>query len=180
MKSSYLNKIEYSDLFKLLCFYYKPTNIIEIGILEGYSLEQFINNTENCIIKAYDIFDEFNGNGAKYEIIQKFSDYENVTIDYGDFYKLHKNIDDNSQDIIHIDIANNGDVYEYAIQNYIKKLKKNGILLLEGGSKERDNIEWMIKYNKQKINSIISKYKNNYEIITIGTIPSITIIKNFL
>ena len=95
-------------------------------------------------------------------------------------YKLHKNIDDNSQDIIHIDIANNGDVYEYAIQNYIKKLKKNGILLLEGGSKERDNIEWMIKYNKQKINSIISKYKNNYEIITIGTIPSITIIKNFL
>ena len=81
MKSSYINKIDYGDLFKLLCFFNRPKNIIEIGILEGYSLEQFINNTEDCIIKAYDIFDEFNGNGAKYEIIQKFSDYENVTIE---------------------------------------------------------------------------------------------------
>ena len=61
-----------------------------------------------------------------------------------------------------------------------KKLKKNGILLLEGGSKERDNVEWMTKYNKPKINNIINKYKNKYEIITIGTIPSITIIKSFL
>ena len=38
MKSSYLNKIDYSDLFKLLFFFIKPKNIIEIGILEGYSL----------------------------------------------------------------------------------------------------------------------------------------------
>jgi len=178
MKSSYLNKIDYSDLFKLLCFFTKPKNIIEIGILEGYSLEQFINNTEDCIIKAYDIFDEFDGNGSSYKIIEKFKEYKNVEINYGDFYKLHKNIDNNSQDIIHIDIANNGDVYEDAIKNYMNKLKKNGILLLEGGSKERDNVEWMIKYNKPKINSIINKYKNKYEIITIGTIPSITIIKN--
>lgn len=180
MKSSYLNKIEYSDLFKLLCFYYKPTNIIEIGILEGYSLQQFINNTKNCIIKAYDIFDDFNGNGAKYEIIEKFKEHKNVSIDYGDFYELYKNIDNNSQDIIHIDIANNGDVYEFAIDNYMNKLKKNGILLLEGGSKERDNVEWMIKYNKPQINNIINKYKNKYDILTIGNIPSITIIKNFL
>ena len=63
-------------------------------------------------------------NGAKYEIIEKFSDYENVSINYGDFYKLYKNIDNNFQDIIHIDIANNGDVYEYAIKNYMNKLKK--------------------------------------------------------
>ena len=62
----------------------------------------------------------------------------------------------------------------------MNKLKKNGILLLEGGSKERDNIEWMIKYKKPKINNIINKYKNKYEIITIGTVPSITIIKNFI
>ena len=56
--------------------FHKPTNIIEIGILAGYSLEQFVNNTEEYIIKTYDIFDDFNGNGDKYEIIEKFKEYK--------------------------------------------------------------------------------------------------------
>ena len=38
-------------------------------------------------------------------------DSKNIKIEYGDFYKLHKNI--NNFDLIHIDIANNGDVIEY-------------------------------------------------------------------
>ena len=32
-------------------------------------------------------------------------------------------------------------------QNYIDKLKDDGIILMEGGSLERDNIEWRFKYN---------------------------------
>ena len=97
------------------------------------------------------IFDEFNGNSANKELlVQRFSQHKNVNIDYGDFYKIHNNISDNSIDIIHIDIANNGETYEYAINNYISKLSENGILILEGGSEDRDNIEWMNKYDKPK------------------------------
>lgn len=49
---------------------------------------------------------------------------------------------------------------------------------MEGGSKEKDNIEWMIKYNKPKIQPVLEKLSKMYNILTIGKIPSITIIKN--
>ena len=69
-------------------------------------------------------------------------------------------------------------MFEYAIQNYLPKLSENGILLLEGGSIERDNVEWMNKYNKPLINPVIQKYINdNFNIQVIGAFPSVTIIR---
>lgn len=59
---------------------------------------------------------------------------DNVIINYGDFYEVHKDISD--VDIIHIDIANNGDVFEYAIKNYLPKLSENGIMIMEGVAKK--------------------------------------------
>ena len=62
-------------------------------------------------------------------------------------------------------------------ENYIKKLSDNGIMILEGGSIERDNVEWMLKYNKPKINPVVKKYSYKYSIKLIKKFPSITIIK---
>jgi hypothetical protein len=61
-------------------------------------------------------------------------------------------------------------------QNYTNKLKDNGIIIMEGGSYDRDNIEWMIKYNKPKIKPVLDRYKDTFNINTFGIIPSITII----
>ncbi len=180
MNSSYKNKdIEYGALLESVALSMRPKIIIEIGILDGYSLHHFINATNpiNTKIAAYDIFDKFNGNHAQEDELKHiFKDHSNVEIQYGDFYELNKNIMDNSIDIIHIDIANNGDIYEYAIQNYLPKLSFNGILILEGGSEQRDNVEWMIKYNKPKIQPILEKYYQQYNIKTFGHLPSITLI----
>ena len=179
MKSSYLQKLDYSDVIKTICFMVNPKKIIEIGILDGYSLDTFVKNTKSdCKIEAYDIFEEFNGNSAKRDIIKKFSEHDNILIDYGNFYEKYKNIENDSIDILHIDIANNGNVYKFTIENYMSKLSKNGILILEGGSNERDDVEWMIKYKKVKINPYLESIKNKYNFITIGKLPSITIIKN--
>ena len=54
-----------------------------------------------------------------------FSPYPNVSVKYGDFYKNYQTMDDGSQDIIHIDIANNGDVYEFAFEHYLPKVSEN-------------------------------------------------------
>ena len=102
-----------------------------------------------------------------------------MSIKNGDFYNVHNTIDDNSLDVLHIDIANNGDVIQFTFDNYIQKLKHDGVLIIEGGSIERDNVEWMLKYNKPQINSVLQQYKTKYKIITIGDIPSITLIKRF-
>jgi predicted O-methyltransferase YrrM len=179
MRTSY-SKVDltYGDLLDSITFIINPKKIVEIGILDGYSLKYFVSNSDkNTIIKSYDLFEDFNGNHAYKDIIEKFKDHSNVSIHYGDFYKINKSIENNI-DIIHIDIANNGDVFEYAIQNYLPKLSPNGILILEGGSYERDNIEWMNKYGKPKIQPILDKYKDSMQIKTVGVLPSITFIQN--
>ena len=180
MNSSYKNNdIDYGDLIEAITYSIKPKTIIEIGILDGYSLTRFIDatNKDTTKIVAYDIFDKFNGNPAKeYELKDRFKNNHNIEIKYGDFYELHNNIENNSIDIIHIDIANNGDIYEFAIQNYLHKLTKSGIMILEGGSKERDEVVWMNKYNKPKIQPIIEKYSKIYTIKNIGNNPSLTLI----
>ena len=179
MNSSYNNKINFGDIISSITFLKNPKKIVECGILEGYSLDKFIwNSNLDTQIDAYDIFDKFDENHAiKDKIIKQFNKYDNVNINYGDFYDVYQKYDDKSIDILHIDIANNGDVYEFMFQNYVDKLKDDGIILMEGGSFQRDNIEWMIKYNKPQINPILNKYSDKFYIKTIGEIPSITIIK---
>ena len=157
MNSSYNNKVDFGDIISTITFMNNPQKIVECGILEGYSLSKFIeSSSSNTSIDAYDIFDKFNGNHAiKDKITEQFSPYKNVTIDYGDFYNVLKTYPDKSIDILHIDIANNGDVYEFVFENYVNKVKDDGIILMEGGSEERDNVDWMIKYNKPKITPVL-------------------------
>ena len=172
MHSSYTNRIDFGTLIEGITIARNPSHIVEIGILEGFSLDCFRRGSgSDTVIQAYDIFEEFNGNHAdKSRLQEKFSEHPNVSVEYGDFYKLHKGLKD--VDIIHIDIANNGDVFEYAIQHYLPKLSENGVMILEGGSKERDHIEWMVKYNKPKIQPIIKKYG----LKVLGVMPSITLV----
>ena len=178
MRSSYINKdLSYGNLLETIAFTKNPNNILEVGILDGYSITKFLNGCKNTKIDAFDLFNEFNGNCSnKNYLINKFKDYDNVTINYGDFYNLCIT---EKYDIIHIDIANNGNIYEFAIKNYISKLNKNGILILEGGSEDRDNINWMNKLKKPKIQPIIEKFSKDYNIKTLGSIPSITLISQF-
>ena len=67
------------------------------------------------------------------------------------------------------------DGLNYAMKKVrLPKLSKKGIMIMEGGSKERDNIDWMKKYNKSTMQPIVKKY--NLKVY--GTFPSITIIKS--
>ncbi len=176
MNSSYKNTpLDYSDIFKTICFLNKPNEIVEIGVLEGFSLQTIVDSCPNANIRAFDIFENFNGNCAKRDIIDKFQKYKNVCISYGNFYELE--FPEKSIDLLHVDIANDGRVYEFVFQNYIKYMKPNGIIVLEGGSFERDNVYWMTKYNKEKIQPVLDKYQKQYNIFVLKKFPALTIIK---
>jgi len=175
IKSSY-KEYHYNKIFQSLCFAINPTKIVEFGILEGYSLDCFVNYTQDCQIDANDLFDDFPYNAADYDfVVDKYKDCSNVKIYKRDFYKSVDVYEDNSIDILHIDIANNGDTFEFAIQNYLPKVR--GVMIMEGGSHERDNIEWMQKYNKTKIAPILKKYDNDVRITVLEDFPSITLIR---
>ena len=179
MYSSYKNKVDFGDIITTVTFLQQPKKIVEFGILHGFSLMAFVNSSSpEVVIDAYDIFDQFNGNSSKRdELGETFDKFKNVHIQTGDFYEVYKSIPNNSIDILHVDIANNGDVYEFTFENYINKMSEGGVILLEGGSHDRDNVEWMTKYNKQKIQPILEKYKSTLNVRVIGTMPSVTIVK---
>ena len=91
MKSSYLSSINnFAPLLESITFIQEPCNIVEIGILDGFSLNCFINSTtEQCTITAYDIFEQFEGNHADYNYLnEKYKDNSRVNIKYGDFYNV--------------------------------------------------------------------------------------------
>ena len=83
---------------------------------------------------------------------------------------------DDSIGILHVDIANNGDVYEYAFEKYLPKVAKGGVCLLEGGSEARDLVNWMVEYQKPKMAPVLQKYKNQYNILVLDDFPSLTIV----
>jgi glucosamine-phosphate N-acetyltransferase len=178
MRSSYLNKdLEYGAILENICFLKNPKVIYEFGILDGYSIDKFAKAAPNALIYAFDIFDEFNGNKPTGEIYKRFDENKKIQIAYGDFYKKWDGMEDEI-DIIHIDIANTADTYKFALEKYLPKLSQNGVLILEGGSKQRDEIEWMNKYNKPKINPYLLQLKRlDLNIKIIGEFPSLTIIK---
>ena len=180
--SSYLNTITYLDLLQVVTQLQSAQVIVEFGILNGHSLDTFIRYSEKTTkIYAYDIFDEFNGNHAMGTITKRYASQPNVSIQFGDFYEMHTTLNRQKTpiDILHIDIANTGDVYMFCIDYYLDLISKNGIIVLEGGSIERDNVEWMIKYNKPKIKTVLDTLRKRSDLIvtTVGDIPSMTIIK---
>lgn len=183
LKSSYNNSnLSYSHMFQTLVASVNPKRVVEFGILKGYSLQCFADFcADECKIDAYDIFEKFNGNGAnKNEICNMFSKSNNINIGELDFYIGWKNYMDKSIDILHIDIANNGDVYRFVIDKYLQKISDNGVIILEGGSEERDNVEWMTKYNKPSINDYLTELSVNRKDLIVSTInvyPSMTIIR---
>ena len=175
-RSSYRDE-KFSKVLRTICILKNPKKVVEFGILDGYSLDCFIESTEpDCQIIAYDLFEDFPYNSAIFDEMIKKYDNSRVSLNRGNLFGSHNIFDDSSIDIIHIDIANDGDFYEYCIKNLMKKLSDSGVMILEGGSEERDNIEWMVKYNKPKIREVLYRYDNQYKIRVFNEFPSLTII----
>ncbi len=174
IKSSY-KKYGYDKVFKSLCFCLNPKLIVEFGILQGYSLDCFVKYSD-ASIEANDLFDDFPYNAADRTFIEnKYKGVSNLKIHKKNFYESVNDYVDNSIDILHIDIANTGDTYDFAIKNYLPKVK--GIMVLEGGSEERDNVEWMLKYDRPKIQPVLKKYSSSVIITVLEDYPSLTFIK---
>jgi predicted O-methyltransferase YrrM len=180
--SSYKTKdLTFQDVLQTIVATVNPKKIVEYGILDGFSLNTFITHAApDCQLYAYDIFEKFVGNGARKEILNaRFSQHENVAIEEGDFYDSPTLLEDGTVDILHIDIANNGDVYEFAVTNLVQKLSDHGVMILEGGTPARDEVEWMSKYNKRPINPYLQSLKDSDSVTVsiIGHFPGLTIVK---
>lgn len=198
-QSSYINSVNTLEMIRSITWNQLNCqdgvkNIAEFGILHGHSLDAIIESAQNSeqktCISAYDLFEcktndcfhrTIHETKEKYRdllsVSQNVSEKVSLIIEQQSLYDSALFLDDNSLDMLHVDIGNCGDTYEYVLLHMLDKLKPNGLIIMEGGSVERDNVPWMKTFNKVPIRTILEKHANNISYQTFGSLPSITCIR---
>lgn len=184
MDSSYaLNN--YGQVFMAIVDAFKPHMVVELGCLHGYSTKHIAEGMKRNGIGSMDVFDLFEDypfkHGTQTEV-QKMLDenkYSFVRLHKQDAFEVYKQYANASVSLVHVDLSNTGDTVKKIMEQWHDKLVHGGIILFEGGSGDRDQIEWMRKYNKPSIkteletNAII---RDNYIFATYFKYPSLTML----
>jgi hypothetical protein len=135
----------------------RPVKIVEFGVLHGYStvsMAMALHELGRGYIEAYDLWDEYEFNhGNKEEVKKTIEEYglsRHVLLLEGDaFYTEIR-----SADLIFVDLSNDGDKIEKIYNLYHLKAP----IAFEGGTKERDEVDWMKKYNRCPIQESLVPY----------------------
>lgn len=165
--SSYLEN-NYGEVFKAIVDSFKPANCVELGVLNGYSafwIATALKKNGRGVLNIYDLFEDYEFNHSKMDdIVHFFSHCPMVNVHRKNAYEVHEGYPDRSVDLLHVDLSNTGDTVKLIMELWNEKMVYGGIILFEGGTEERDNIPWMIKYSKPAIkpeienNPIITKH----------------------
>lgn len=136
------------------------TKIIDFGLLNGHSTIclAMAAKITGGIVYGYDIFEDYEYNNSSRDIVlsnlKRYNVDDYVVLKRMDFNDWVKEPED--FDVLHVDISNDGDIIS-SLHRATGHL--NSIVLFEGGSEERDQQDWMKKYNKKPICDIKDKYK---------------------
>lgn len=180
LDSSY-NANKYHLLFYAIVRLLKPDICLEFGILSGFSLLSMglgVKVNGNGKVFGVDLFEDYPykhdsfSNVCKNIRQMKLQDICFIyQTDAEDF--ISNRI---KSDVLHVDLSNNGDTFN-KYYNYFKETK-NLCMIFEGGSHERDNIEWMVKYEYPPIAPNVKKsiYSSADDFFLINAFPSVTIV----
>jgi len=185
-------KNNYGSVFRSLILVHQPKLVVELGTLDGYSAFhiahalRFNNNKWEAItgkLYSYDLWDDYQYKHGNFNevnnMIKKQGLDEYIELRKGNAYEVYKDFEDNSIDFLHIDISNNGKTLVDMLPLWRDKLKSNGIVAFEGGSVERDNVEWMKKYKNPSISEELLNNKMIYEdwmYQVLNPFPSLTLL----
>lgn len=164
MKSSYA-KNNYAEVLQAIVYAWRPQSfaVVELGVLDGYStlaIAQGLRENHQRlgipgILEAYDLFDDYEfTHGAKDEVQKLLTDFgldKYVTLYKADAFHVHERYNDNSVCFLHVDLDNTGEKVRKILELWNPKMVVGGIILIEGGTEERDRENWMLKYNKAPI-----------------------------
>jgi hypothetical protein len=165
IQSSYaqndLGRVLYDEVMKR-----RPKRVVEYGALYGYSaaaIAQALRDLgEGGRLVSYDLWEDYphrHGTigGAAYNLsclgLSEFVDFERGALGQHDLSGF---------DLMHLDVSNDGDKLRLARALFA------GPILFEGGSAERDGVDWMQTYGRAPIAGSIS-----YEVLD-SRFPSIS------
>jgi hypothetical protein len=183
LRSSYATR-GYGSLFYALIRVLKPLCAIEIGLFEGFSLLSAgaaLRDNGAGRISGYDLFDRYPYRHADRDQLARRiaqSDLESwVTIEDSDAADVAARW--TAVDYLHVDVSNTGDTFRQVFSQWSGKVRQ--VILLEGGSGERDNVAWMRQYGKSAIAPAIADLRREYpgwSFSVLEPFPSLTIACN--
>ena len=171
----------YGYFFYALTRVLKPARCVEIGVLQGFSLltvAAALRDNGNGMIHGFDLFEDYPYRHEKYANVLEWIETSGLrtwaTVSQEDAFQVHKQFD--TTDYLHVDISNDGNTYRRVFEQWAGKVKK--VILLEGGSADRDRVEWMIKYKKPSIVKALNEIRSAYpswDIVVFDPYPSLTV-----
>lgn len=180
LHSSYANR-GYGSLLYALTRVLKPRQCVEIGIFQGFSLlnaAAALRDNGAGSITGYDLFDDYPFRHAhRPQVSQQILDSGLAawtTLDQADVTAVHEQWD--AVDYLHVDVSNHGDTYRQVFEQWAHKVSQ--VILLEGGSRERDNVDWMLEYRKPAIGPALDDLRRAYpewSISVLEPFPSLTV-----
>ena len=81
-----------------------------------------------------------------------------VSFKEGDAFQSASDYKDGAIDLLHIDVSNTGDTLKQLLELWAPKMSRtpNTIIIVEGGSKERDEVAWRVEHQQSPIESLLS------------------------
>lgn len=162
--SSY-NNHGYGYLFYALTRVLKPEVCVEIGVLQGFSLLHIasaLRDNGNGTIHGFDLFEDYPYRHDDYAIVSErigscgLSDW--ASVNRADGFQVHEKF--KMVDFLHVDISNNGDTFRQMFAQWATQVRQ--VILLEGGSAVRDQVQWMIEYEKPPISLALEEIRVQY------------------
>ena len=183
LQSSYAAR-GYDSLLYALVRVLKPLQAVEIGIFQGFSLLSVaaaLRANGAGRITGYDLFEAYPYRHANRDQVSRqvaaLGLEPWVTVDAGDAHEIHERW--NAVDYLHVDVSNTGDTYRRILTHWSTKVRQ--VIVLEGGSSERDHVRWMLDYHQPPIVPAVHELRRAYpewSFTVLQPFPSMTIACN--
>ena len=170
---------KYTQLLSFAVLTKNPKSIVQIGVFSGDTLKVFRRFTgSDSNVTAFDEFSQYPDHVYE-NICNQFASDTRFNIRQGNLSNVHSKFSTSSIDFLHVDCGNDGATLKIILDQYLPKLKLNGVIFFEGGSEWRDKTEWMIIHNKLPITPVIESAKKQYphcQFLQVSNWPAVLII----
>ena len=190
MRSSYKEN-NYGGVLRALIMAHLPRLVVECGVLDGYSTYHIahalrFNDAKRGVSSkfiSYDLWENYPFKHGQFKEVATMlrengllNKYANLH--YGDAFVAAGNWDDNMVDFLHMDISNDGDILKRTLKVWGPKMTRGGIIAFEGGSVERDKVDWMKEYNREPISlvNVTIEKDTEWDIQILTPFPSMTLL----
>ena len=180
----------FGTLFYALARSLRPASAVELGTFKGYSALHLAAGMRDG-----------GRSGASLHLLDLWSDYRfrhcpraeveermrrnglldvpglRVELRQSDVLTCAGGYLDESVDLLHIDVSHDAETLRAVLERWAVKVRRDGVLLFEGGSAERDRVPWMLAYGKVPIESLLRGdwFRERFDAVVLPPYPSLTI-----